>query len=50
MFRDLRIVFMMGYTSDFKAKELVRLESGLYNDIVMEDFVDSYKNLTYKGF
>ena len=49
MFRDIRLVFMMGQTTDFKAKEYVKLESGIYNDIVMEDFVDSYKNLTYKG-
>ena len=33
-----------------KVKELVKLESGIYGDIVMEDFIDSYKNLTYKGW
>lgn len=49
MFRDIRLVFMMGYTSDYRAREYVKLENGIYSDIVMEDFIDSYKNLTYKG-
>ena len=49
MFRDMRLVFMMGTVSDAKINEHLLLENGLYKDIVSEDFVDSYKNLTYKG-
>jgi hypothetical protein len=49
MFRNTRVVFMMGSTSDKKVNELLRLESGIYNDIVQENFVDAYRNLTYKG-
>ena len=49
MFRDLRIVFMMGSTIDKKVNNLLKLENGIYNDIVQENFIDAYKNLTYKG-
>lgn len=49
MFRDMRIVFCMGATNDFKTNEMLKLEVGLYNDIVQEDFLDAYRNLTYKG-
>lgn len=49
MFRDLRIVFMMGYVEDVKIRNQLALESNVYNDIVQENFKDSYRNLTYKG-
>lgn len=49
MFRDLRLIFMMGKTDEAKTNNLLKLESSTYNDIVQEDFVDSYRNLTYKG-
>jgi beta-1,3-galactosyltransferase 1 len=49
MFRDIRLVFMMGYTLDKKTTQLLTLESNLYQDLVQENFIDSYKNLTYKG-
>jgi hypothetical protein len=49
LFRDMRLVFMMGSVVDPKINERLLLENGLYKDIVQENFVDSYKNLTYKG-
>ena len=49
MFKDLRVVFMLGRTHNKVAKKNLILEAQYYNDIVMEDFDDSYKNLTYKG-
>jgi len=49
MFRDIRIVFMMGRTDEQQTKHLIDLEANTYNDIVQEDFLDSYRNLTYKG-
>ena len=49
MFRDIRLVFMMGKTSNQKTANLLNLEYNLYGDIVQEDFEDSYRNLTYKG-
>lgn len=49
MFRDIRIVFMMGYTDIKSDNDMLKLENTIYNDIVQENFIDSYKNLTYKG-
>ena len=49
MFRDIRVVFMMGDVVNKKTKELVNMESNIYGDIVQENFMDAYKNLTYKG-
>lgn len=48
-FASIRIVFMMGYTEDKKVESKLKLESSVYNDIVQENFIDSYRNLTYKG-
>ena len=50
MFKGLRLVFMMGNSQNQKVKESLALEAHYYNDIVQEDFHDSYKNLTYKGY
>jgi len=49
MFRDTRLVFMMGITPETRTNTRLKLEFNYYNDIVQEDFYDSYKNLTYKG-
>ena len=49
MFRDIRLVFMMGKSEIKKTVNLLNLEYNLYQDIVQEDFIDSYRNLTYKG-
>lgn len=49
MFNDVRVVFMMGASENKAIMDLVQLEAGLYNDIVQENFLDSYRNLTYKA-
>ncbi len=49
LFGDIRIVFMMGKAGGELTERLVNLEANTYNDIVQENFVDSYKNLTFKG-
>ena len=49
MFRDVRLAFMLGMSDEMDKNNLLRLESDIYNDIVQEGFVDSYKNLTNKG-
>ncbi len=49
MFRDLRLVFMIGETKENISISQLKLEFNYFNDIVQENFHDSYKNLTYKG-
>lgn len=43
------MVFILGRASNPSVQELVDMEAAQYGDIVQEDFVDSYRNLTYKG-
>ncbi|XP_059163000.1 beta-1,3-galactosyltransferase 1-like [Physella acuta] len=43
------MVFILGRATDPAVQELVDMEAAHYGDIVQEDFVDSYRNLTYKG-
>lgn len=47
-FPKLRIIFALGLASDPKIEKLIVEESKKYNDIVQEDFVDTYYNLTTK--
>jgi hypothetical protein len=49
LFSDLRLVFMIGKTNSKLDDDLLQLEQSIYNDLVQEDFVDSYRNLTYKA-
>jgi len=49
LFPDLRIVFMIGKSLDKNLMKAIEYENEIYQDIVQEDFIDSYKNLTYKG-
>ena len=44
-----RLVFFLGNPNDETVLEEVKRESLVHGDIVMEDFVDSYRNLTYKA-
>lgn len=46
---DVRVVFMMGEVQDLNIKSSLELEFSIYQDIVQENFIDSYHNLTYKG-
>ena len=46
----IRVVFVMGKTFDKpEVQSSLEYESEQYGDIVQENFLDSYKNLTYKG-
>lgn len=47
-FLDIKTIFIMG-VKDNRSNDEIKLENGIYNDIVQEDFEDSYRNLTYKG-
>ena len=49
LFPDLRLVFMIGQTLDKNVMKAIEYENEMYQDIVQENFIDSYKNLTYKG-
>ena len=49
LFPDLRLVFMIGKTLDKNIMKAIEYEYQMYRDIVQEDFIDAYKNLTYKG-
>jgi hypothetical protein len=49
LIKDLKIVFMLGMSQSSEVNDLVQLESAIYGDMVQEDFVDTYRNLTYKG-
>ena len=46
---SMRIVFVMGTVAESQTLDAVSMESDRYGDIVMEDFFDSYRNLTYKA-
>jgi len=50
---NVRVVFIVGRTADDPDGRDVQcnlmLESDLYNDIIQENFVDSYHNMTYKA-
>lgn len=46
---NMRIVFIMGLVDDKSTMGRVKYESNTYNDIVVENFVDSYRNLTFKA-
>ena len=49
LFPDLRLVFMIGQTLDKSIMKAIEYENEIYQDIVQEDFIDAYKNLSYKG-
>ena len=46
----MRVVFVMGKTDNKQdIQDALEFEAEQYHDIVQEDFLDSYRNLTYKG-
>ena len=45
---NVRYAFLLGEVKDNKLQADIMKESGVYNDIIKEDFVDVYSNLTYK--
>ncbi|XP_078613570.1 beta-1,3-galactosyltransferase 1-like isoform X2 [Branchiostoma floridae x Branchiostoma japonicum] len=44
----IRTVFAVGLTQDAKMQGDLEQENGVYKDIIQEDFVESYRNLTLK--
>jgi len=48
----VKVIFLLGITPTAEGRSVqdaLLLEADTYSDIVQEDFVDSYRNLTYKG-
>ena len=44
-----RLAFMLGKSTDVKVQAKIENECQLHGDIVQEDFIESYYNLTFKG-
>ncbi|XP_041347569.1 beta-1,3-galactosyltransferase 5-like isoform X2 [Gigantopelta aegis] len=47
--KRVEVVFIMGQVANAGVMTSVRNESVIHGDVVQEDFVDSYHNLTYKA-
>jgi len=48
----IKVIFLCGIvptSENLSVQDALSLEADYYNDIVQEDFVDTYRNLTYKG-
>ncbi|KAK6173283.1 hypothetical protein SNE40_016763 [Patella caerulea] len=45
---DIRYVFLLGNSMDKAMNQKAIEEAAIFNDILMEDFTDSYQNLTHK--
>ncbi|XP_053374373.1 beta-1,3-galactosyltransferase 1-like [Mercenaria mercenaria] len=45
---NVRYAFLLGETANYRLKESVLRENSVYHDIIKEDFVDTYMNLTFK--
>ena len=48
-FDELRVGFVVGLSVDYHVNELVKKENDLYGDIIQGDFIDSYRNLSFKS-
>ncbi|KAK3587720.1 hypothetical protein CHS0354_042511 [Potamilus streckersoni] len=46
--RNVRYSFLLGDVPDENLRKLVEEENKIHSDIIKEDFVDTYQNLTYK--
>ncbi|GAB0098233.1 Hexosyltransferase [Sergentomyia squamirostris] len=45
---DHRVIFLLGAVSDQNLQRELEIESALFEDMVQGNFVDTYKNLSYK--
>jgi hypothetical protein len=44
----MALVFALGYTTNVSVESAIEEESNKHHDIIQEDFIDTYRNLTYK--
>ncbi|KAK6183215.1 hypothetical protein SNE40_010738 [Patella caerulea] len=49
LFKEVRVVFLLGLVNDVKIREFIKQEHIKYGDTVQGNFIDSYHNLTHKG-
>ena len=47
--KHLRVIFMLGSHPNPKLMKQAQFEFDTYHDIVQQTFIDTYRNLTYKG-
>jgi len=47
--QNIRVGFVLGKISDSSIQELVKSEQNQYDDIIQGNFIDSYRNLSYKS-
>lgn len=46
---QIEVVFLVGKTENNETQDRISSESQTYNDLIQEDFFDSYNNLTLKS-
>ena len=46
---QVRLVFLLGVTDDQADMRSIRKESRMYRDVILADFLDTYRNLTVKS-
>lgn len=45
---NIKIVFLFGEVKDFKKQNELEMENNIFGDIIQGNFVDAYRNMTYK--
>ena len=48
-FPNLKIAFMVGLSKDKNINELVKEEANLFSDIIVGNYIESYRNLSFKS-
>lgn len=47
--KHIRVLFMLGSSHNAELMKQAQFEFDTYRDIVQQNFIDAYRNLTYKG-
>jgi hypothetical protein len=47
--KEVKLIFMLGQTLNAQVQNQINNESSHFHDIVQEDFLDSYRNLSLKS-
>ena len=49
LFKQLKVVFILGLSDNENLNKLVKTENEIHNDIIQSNFIDSYRNLSFKS-